>query len=81
MTKTETIKVKFYCGMYRGPAEWQRGSSDWYYEPAECCNEGVLEVDSEEWEEECVSHVCESCGNEIYQCDDHFELIQEVESK
>ncbi|OCT12605.1 hypothetical protein A8709_32865 [Paenibacillus pectinilyticus] len=72
---TETVKVKFYCGMYRGPAKWKLGS-DWYKEPDECCNEGVIEVDAVEWDEEYVSHICSSCGNELHQCDDHFELFE-----
>lgn len=74
------VKVSFYCGMYRGAPKWRNGF-DWHEEPDECGNSGELMVDAEEWDEKCVSHHCEDCGNELYQREGHFELIEEPPAK
>ncbi|ALS22181.1 hypothetical protein [Paenibacillus naphthalenovorans] len=74
--KKDKIKVHFYCGMYRGEPKWRYGY-DWYKEPEECYNEGIIEVDKIDWEEESVSYICPECKNELYQSDGHFELVSE----
>ncbi|SFJ64315.1 hypothetical protein SAMN02799624_05333 [Paenibacillus sp. UNC496MF] len=66
---SESLIVIVYCGHYRRallhPTDHESPSN-------ECCFESRVKVDPIEWEEECVSMTCPSCGNTLYQGDDHF---------
>jgi hypothetical protein len=66
------MKVKAYCGLYVGAPKWQGTEA---YEPDECCWEGVVEVDAQEWEEGCVSITCPACDGGLHQGYDHFEEV------
>ena len=70
------VRVSWYCGMYVGAPEWQRGT-DWTFEPKECSADGEAEVDAGEWEEGCAQVTCTSCGAELHQGDDHLTLLEE----
>ena len=66
------MKVKAYCGCFVGAPHWH-GTE--VYEPDECHWEGVVEADRWEWQEGCMSITCPVCGAELWQQDDHFELL------
>lgn len=63
------MRVRWYCGCYVGPAKWQNTET---YEPDECCAEGEIEVDEEDWKDEDVVMECPECGAELAQFMDHF---------
>jgi len=69
----ETVRVKWYCGMYVGPAKWQGVDR---YEPDECCAEGEAEVDREDWQQGSAVVFCTKCGSRLHQADSHLELIE-----
>jgi hypothetical protein len=69
------VLVHASCGMYVGPPEWQRGLNDWVHEPKECGWEDNIYLDKEEWEEGFASYTCPSCGANLLQDMDHFELV------
>ena len=65
------LKIKYYCGL----------SLDLNQE-RECESQGVIELDEDdtiEYQEGFFSMRCPSCNREIYQSDDHFEIINEGE--
>ena len=65
------LKIKYYCGL----------SLDLNQE-RECESQGIIELnddDIEEYNEGFYSMICPSCNREIYQEDDHFEFIDEME--
>jgi len=67
------MKIKYYCGL----------SLDLNQEK-ECESQGVIELDkydSEEYYEGCFSMICPLCNREIYQSEDHFELVEEGNNK
>lgn len=72
---SKKVKVYVSCGCYVGEPKWKRGT-DWYKEPDECNWEGIIEVEKDEWDEECVSVYCPSCNAELHQLDDHFQLCE-----
>ncbi len=65
------MQAKAYCGHFVGPPYWH-GTE--IYEPDECCWQGMVDVDKQEWEEGCISIGCPNCGAILCQGDEHFEL-------
>jgi len=61
------MKLHFYCGCYK---EWKSFSE----EPIDCEAEGEIEIDVEEWRNNEVCIKCPSCGAELHQDMDHFEI-------
>ncbi|QQO41287.1 hypothetical protein 015DV004_71 [Bacillus phage 015DV004] len=70
-----TVKVHAYCGFYTKLPKWNNWIDDWRFEPDECGWGDVIELDWEDWTEGSASVECPSCGAELTQCMDHFELV------
>jgi hypothetical protein len=74
---SEKVKLTWYCGHFVGPCKWQNLDT---FEPDECCAEGETEADLDDWECGVVMVKCSSCGAELWQEQDHFQLVKgEVE--
>jgi len=67
------LKLKYYCGL----------SLDLNQEK-ECENQGIVELnddDIEEYHEGFYSMICPVYNREIYQSEDHFEFVDEIEGE
>lgn len=62
------MKVSFYCGYYKK-------LTSLIDESEECETSGEIEVDDEDWKDGCVCISCPSCGAELHQNMDHYEII------
>lgn len=68
------VKVKFYCGYYKGEPKWKASVFGPICEEDECTASDIIEVDIEEWLHDEVHIKCPECGSDLHQIDDHFEL-------
>ena len=58
--------VYVHCGMFVGPAKWQR-DHDWVLEPDECCHSFTVEMDAVEYAE-CgmpIGTKCPKCNSTL----------------
>lgn len=70
-------KLRFWLsyGFYVGEPKWGTFANDWCFEPDECCWEGTVEIDEEDWCDGVGSMTCPQCGSLLTQDMDHFELL------
>ncbi|CAI8772526.1 hypothetical protein [Bacillus licheniformis] len=69
------VKVQASCGFYAGEPKWRSFANDWCFVLDECCWEGTVEIDEENWSDEAGSMTCPQCGSLLTQDMDHFELL------
>ena len=71
------MKVKFYCGAYnyRAPGFHSGGLAPCDIDAPDCGEEGIIEVDEDEWAEGCVHYICPRCGSELNQVNKDLEMI------